>query len=68
MGMKDGVGFSPCGASPGLQSGGAGFQTRGNSQFLRSRALALVAASQPRIFPQPVERPMIDLCVERFSA
>ena len=32
--------------SPGLQSGGAGFQTRGNARSKNFAALALVAASQ----------------------
>ena len=35
-----------CGASPGLQSGGAGFQTRGNARYINFGALALVAASR----------------------
>ena len=32
--------------SPGLQSGGAGFQTRGNVRYINFGALAMVAASQ----------------------
>ena len=35
-----------CCASPGLQSGGAGFQTRGNARYIKFGALALVAASR----------------------
>ena len=35
-----------CCASPGLQSGGAGFQARGNTRYINFGALALVAASR----------------------